>query len=175
MIRSSQWSTVHVILSSQASNICTSPGVHTIILSSLHLPWLSTNLVIHLYSLIKKEHKKLLSIYVYRYLSNHFSFIRHGINFSCTTNSWIFLSNHSSISFFTGFRSCGITHLLMQILVPATKPFVGLVGPDPGLELVFQTNPYATSPFTMNPFSVDWSLTWSSIEGCWNQVSTPRD
>jgi len=35
----------------------------------------------------------------------------------------------------------------MQILVPATKPFVGFVGPNPGLTLVSQTNSYTNGPF----------------------------
>jgi len=51
--------------------------------------------------------------------------------------------------------------------------YVGLWGPDPGSELVSQTNPYTTGPFSINLRSVDWSLTQSSMGGCWNQVSAP--
>lgn len=32
---------------------------------------------------------------------------------------------------------------------------VGMMGPDPGLELFSQTNPCTTSPFVNSPWSVD--------------------
>ena len=44
---------------------------------------------------------------------------------------------------------------LMQILVLATKPFVGLRGPDPGSTLVSQTNLYTTGPFSISLWSTD--------------------
>jgi len=50
---------------------------------------------------------------------------------------------------------------------------VGLMGLDLGSELISQTNPYTTSPFGINPWSVDWSITRSSMGGWWNQVSAP--
>ena len=37
-------------------------------------------------------------------------------------------------------------------------------------KLISQTNPYTTSPFSIIPWSADWSLTQSSMGGCWNQV-----
>jgi len=103
-----------------------------------HIPWLFSNLSIHLSSLIEKVKKKISCISVYKYLSNHCYFDKHGFMFSCTVNSWIFLSNHFSISFLAGFQWWDITHLLKQISVPTTKLFVGLVGPNLSLELVVQ-------------------------------------
>ena len=50
IIRSSQWSTAHAILSFDASSLRTNSGVHTIGLSSLHLPWLSTIFMVHSYN-----------------------------------------------------------------------------------------------------------------------------
>jgi len=41
--------------------------------------------------------------------------------------------------------------IFMQILVPATKPFVGLKEPNPGSELISQINPYTTGPFGNSP------------------------
>jgi len=61
----------------------------------------------------------------------------------------------------------------MQIPVSTTKPFVGLWGPDLGSELFRQTNSCNTGPFGIRLRSMNWSLTWSSMGGCWNQVSTP--
>ena len=49
------------------------------------------------------------------------------------------------------------------------------MGPDPGSVLTSQENPYTTGPFIINPWSADWSLTRTSMGGCRNQVSTPRD
>ena len=43
---------------------------------------------------------------------------------------------------------------------------VGLLGPDPGLELISQTNPYTTGPFGNSPWRMDWSLIRSSMRGC---------
>ena len=40
---------------------------------------------------------------------------------------------------------------LMQILVLAVEPFVGLWGLDPGSTLVSQTNLYTTDPFSISP------------------------
>ncbi len=51
--------------------------------------------------------------------------------------------------------------------------FFGLCGTDPSLALIIQTNPYTTGPSGIISRSVDWSLTCSSMGGCWNQVSTP--
>jgi hypothetical protein len=56
----------------------------------------------------------------------------------------------------------------MQILVPATEPFVGLMGPDPGSELVSQTNPYTTGPFGISPRSA----TEVSPEAVWGDAGT---
>jgi len=49
----------------------------------------------------------------------------------------------------------------------------GLWGPNPGSKLFSQTNPYTTGPFGISPRSADWSLTQSSMGGCWNQVFAP--
>lgn len=64
---------------------------------------------------------------------------------------------------------------LMQILVSATEPFVGLRVPDPSLVLISQTNPYNIGPFSISLWSVDRCLTWSSMGWCWNQVFAPWD
>ena len=64
---------------------------------------------------------------------------------------------------------------LMQIPSPGNGTIYGFVGPDLGSALVSQTNPYTTSPFSINLWSIDWSLTWRSMVGCWNQVSAPWD
>jgi len=63
----------------------------------------------------------------------------------------------------------------MQIPIPETKPFFGLMGPDPGSALVSQENPYTTGPFGISPRSTDQSLTRSNMGGCKNQVSAPLD
>ena len=65
-IQSSQWSIAHAILSPDASSLRTNFGVHTIGLSSLHLPWLSANFVIHSYSSKGKDVKKISWIFVYK-------------------------------------------------------------------------------------------------------------
>lgn len=61
----------------------------------------------------------------------------------------------------------------MQIWILATKPFVSLLGPDPGSELIIQKNPCTTIPFRNSLWNADWGLIWSSMGGCWNQVSAP--
>lgn len=43
--------------------------------------------------------------------------------------------------------------------VPATEPFVGLMGPNPGSALISQENPYTTSHFSINLWSVELSIT----------------
>ena len=58
-------------------------------------------------------------------------------------------------------------------LIVSLEMVVGLWGPDPGSELFSQTNPYTTGPFSISLWSANWSLTWNSVGGCWNQVSTP--
>ena len=153
------------ILSSEASNLHTNFEVHTIGPSSLHLPCSSTSLAIQSYNFIGKEQKKISCIFVYRYLSNHYSFVNRRFLFSYAMNSWMFLSNQSSISFLVGFQWCDIQHLFMQILVPTTKPFVGLVGPDPGSELSLLNKSLHYWPFRINSRCVDWSLTRSSMGG----------
>ena len=147
MIWSSQWLTVCVILSSNAYNLRTNFEVQTIEPSSLHLPWASANFVIHSYNSTKKEQKNILYISVYIYLSNHCSFINHRFLFSYPVNSWIFLSNQSLISFLVGFQWSNITHIIIQISVSDMKPFVGLMGFDPGPLLSSQENPYTIGPF----------------------------
>jgi len=52
---------------------------------------------------------------------------------------------------------------------------VGLMGLDPCSTLISQANPYTSGPFSINPRSMNWSLTRSSMWGCRNQVSTPWD
>lgn len=80
------------------------------------------------------------------------------LNYYC---SW-FLSS-PRVSHQTPFR---------QILVPATEPFVGLYGPDPGSEELFSpANFAATCSFGNSPRSADWGLTRGSRGGCWNHVS----
>lgn len=111
IIQSSQWSKVRAIISSDASNLCTNSGVHTIGLSSLHLPWLSANFPIHSYSIVGKNVKKISWIFVYRYQSNHSSFDSCGFLFSCVANSWILLSNQPLIYFLFGFQWYNIRHL----------------------------------------------------------------
>ena len=49
-----------------ASNLRTNSGVHTIGLSSFHLPWLYASFVIHLYNSVGKDVKKISWIFVYR-------------------------------------------------------------------------------------------------------------
>ena len=56
----------------------------------------------------------------------------------------------------------------MQILVLETKPFVGLLGPDLGSELIIQTNLCATGPFGNSP----WSWTEVSPEKIWGDART---
>lgn len=161
----SQSSTAHAILSSQASNFRTNSGVQTIGLSSLHLPWSSANFVIHSYNSTRREQKKILCISIYKYFSNHCSFVNHGFLFSFAVNLWIFLSNQYSTSFLVGFQWCDITHLVMQIQILAMEPFVALMGPDLGSALFNQENPYTTCPFCISPQSADQSLTRSSMGG----------
>ena len=48
------------------------------------------------------------------------------------------------------------------------KEDVGLVGPDPGLALSSQTNPYTTGPFSINPRV----QTKVSPEAVWGDVET---
>ena len=143
IIQSILWSTTRAILSSEVSCLRTSSAVHTIGLSSLHLPCLSANFAIHSYNSTWKEKKKILCISVYRYLSNYYSFVNRGFLFSCATNLWIFLSNQSPISFLVG------------LSVTTIEPFVGLMGPNVGSMLSKQENPYTTSPFSINPWSAD--------------------
>ena len=163
------------ILSPEASNLRNNFGVHTIGPSSLHLPWPFANLAIHSHSSIRKEHKKISCISMYKFLSNHYSFINCGFLFSCTVNSWIFLSNHSSIYFFVGFQWCDITHCYAD-LGPSNETICWLMGSWPRFKVKFcQINPYTTHPFSINPQSADWYLTWSSMGGCWNQVFTRKD
>jgi len=50
---------------------------------------------------------------------------------------------------------------------------VGLMGPDLGSEMFSQTNPDTIDPFGNIPCSADSILTWASMGGRWNQVSTP--
>lgn len=52
---------------------------------------------------------------------------------------------------------------------------IGLMGPDLGLVIIIQANPYTTRHFSINPWSTDWCLTRSSMGGCMNQVFTPID
>jgi len=47
------------------------------------------------------------------------------------------------------------SHISMQILVLAIEPFVGLLGPDPGSELISQTNLCTSGPFGNSLWSVD--------------------
>ncbi len=56
----------------------------------------------------------------------------------------------------------------MQILVLKTKPFVGLLGPNPGSVLVSQTNPYTTGPFGI----IRGARTEVSLEAIWGDVGT---
>ena len=120
-----------MILSSKASNHRTSSGVHIIGPSSFHLPWPFSNLASHSYNSIEKVQKKILCIFIYKYLSNHYSFDRHGFLFSCIANSWIFLSSYFSISFFVGFQWCNITHLLQAYLGPRNGTIFWLRGSWP--------------------------------------------
>jgi len=136
MTRSTQWSTMHVILYSESSNLHMSFRVHTIIPSSLHLPCFSANLAIHSYRSIGKVQKNTSCIYVYKYLYNHYSFVRCGFLFSCAANLWIFLSNHFSVSSLVRLQWCDITHIFMQIQILTMEPFFGLGGPNLGSELV---------------------------------------
>jgi len=175
MMRSSQWSKLHAILSLEASNLLTSYDVQTIRLSSLHLPRPYANFAIHSYNSTRKEKKKISCISVYKYLSNHYSFVNHGFLFSCTVNSWIFLSNQVLIYFLVGLQWYDITTSLIQIPVSITKSFIGLMGPNLGSTLFSQENPYTSSYFGINPRSANWSLTRSSMGGCRNQVSAPWD
>lgn len=91
--------------------------------------------------------------------------VNRGFLFSCTANSWIFLSKQSSVSFLVGIQWCDITHLVMQIPIPTMEPFVGLMVPDPSSVLVSQENPYSTGPFGISPWSTNQSLTRSSMGG----------
>ena len=144
IIWSSQWSTACMILSPDASSICTNCGVHMIVLSSLHLPWLSASFAIHSYSSMGKDAKKFHgSLY---------------ISSSLTTLQFLSLSDSSDTT----------SDISMQISVPTMEPFVGLLGPDPGSELISQTNPCTTSPFGNSPWRMDSGLTRSSMGGCWN-------
>jgi len=48
-----------------------------------------------------------------------------------------------------------ISNISMQITILAMEPFAGLLGLDPGLKLISQTNPYTTDPFGNNLWSAD--------------------
>lgn len=67
-------------LFSEASNHRTNSGVHTIGLSSFHLPWISANLVDHSYSSMGKVEKMISCIFIYKYLFNHSSFEKRRIS-----------------------------------------------------------------------------------------------
>ena len=161
---------MHAILSSEACNLLTSSSVQTISLSSLHLPWLSANFVIHSYNSTEKEQKKISCISVYRYLSNHYSFINCRFLFSCAVNSWIFLSNQVSIYFLVGFQWCDITHLFQVDPSPDNETICCLRGSWPRLKVscTNQQNP------TLLPL---WATTriaqaTVSLEAVWGDART---
>jgi len=52
----------------------------------------------------------------------------------------------------------------MQIVVPATEPFVGLRGPDPGSELFRKRNPCTTVPFVNNHMLFPLPLTHQPLK-----------
>lgn len=70
------------------------------------------------------------------------------------------------------FRSIWLVTLLYEAYTQLDY-IVGLWGIDPGSELFSQTNPYTIGPFGIRQRSMDWSLTLSSMGGCWNQIFAP--
>ena len=59
---------------------------------------------------------------------------------------------------------------LKILLVPATKPFLGLRGLDPGSVLRFTNKPKYYWAFRQWLACAGQGLTRSSMGGCWNQV-----
>ena len=143
-----------MILTFDSSNLRTNSRVHIIGLSNLHLPWLSASFAIHSYNSVGRmqfffcgspytsSNLTTLPLIVVGYYfpapQTH--------EFFCLTNlQLLYLSDSSDTT----------SNISMQIPVLATEPFVGLLGPDPGLELTSQTNPYTTGPFSNSPWSAD--------------------
>ena len=126
-------------------------GVHCVTRSSFQHFWNSTNLASHSWSLIAIVTKKILYISVKIYLFFHSSVVNLLLRFSFTANSWTCCSNHSSITFLSGFQySLGITRSLSQNSPgPGNGTNCWLEGSWPRFRgLRFAKNPYTTGPFS---------------------------